>query len=205
MRRPSPYRDSQERLDVKMTPMIDVIFLLLVFFVATASFRAIGEVLPTRFTLPGTVSSQVQIDPEIVDLDEIVIDVLWRGDQPRWEVVGVEYGSLAELGAVLRRTREIKSDLPVILDVIRRAGPCRTVTDLFSGTSRVGHALKAAGYRVFANDHNAYAATLARCYVQADAPRVQQAAGAGRLFHRDVLRPLPLLPAEEWTAYRCDP
>lgn len=40
--------------------------------------------------------------------------------------------------------------------------------DLFSGTSRVGHALKGAGYRVIANDHNAYAKTLAMCYVQAD-------------------------------------
>ena len=45
------------------------------------------------------------------------------------------------------------------------------VADLFSGTARVGHALKAAGYRVIANDHNAYAAALARCYVQADAER----------------------------------
>jgi adenine-specific DNA-methyltransferase len=44
----------------------------------------------------------------------------------------------------------------------------REVLDLFSGTSRVGHALKRAGLRVHANDHNAYAATLARCYVQAD-------------------------------------
>lgn len=44
-----------------------------------------------------------------------------------------------------------------------------TVLDLFSGTSRVGHALKSNGYRVFSNDHNAYAATLAKCYVQADA------------------------------------
>jgi adenine-specific DNA-methyltransferase len=44
-----------------------------------------------------------------------------------------------------------------------------TVLDLFSGTSRVGHALKQAGFRVLANDHNAYAATLARCYVEADA------------------------------------
>jgi biopolymer transport protein ExbD len=137
MRRPSPYRDSQERLDVKMTPMIDVIFLLLVFFVATASFRAIEEVLPTRFTLPGTVSSQVQIDPEIVDLDEIVIDVLWRGDQPRWEVVGVEYGSLAELGAVLRRTREIKSDLPVILDV-EPPVPMEHVIDVYDLCRAVG-------------------------------------------------------------------
>jgi adenine-specific DNA-methyltransferase len=62
--------------------------------------------------------------------------------------------------------------IPVILDVIRRAGNFSTVADLFSGTSRVGHALKGAGYRVLANDHNAYAATLSRCYVQADAEDV---------------------------------
>src|SRR5258705_309497 len=51
--------------------------------------------------------------------------------------------------------------------------PIRTVLDLFSGTARVGHALKARGYRVHANDHNAYAATLATCYVQADRRRWQ--------------------------------
>lgn len=62
--------------------------------------------------------------------------------------------------------------LPVILKAVRRAREARTVIDLFSGTSRVGHALKAAGYRVLANDHNHYAATLARCYVQADAEDV---------------------------------
>ncbi len=42
------------------------------------------------------------------------------------------------------------------------------VLDLFSGTSRVGHALKRAGCAVVANDHNAYAHALARCYVQTD-------------------------------------
>jgi len=62
--------------------------------------------------------------------------------------------------------------IPVILEAVRRASGARSVADLFSGTSRVGHALKAAGYRVLANDHNAYAATLARCYVQADAEDV---------------------------------
>ncbi len=62
--------------------------------------------------------------------------------------------------------------IPVILESIRRAPAARTVIDLFSGTSRVGHALKRAGYRAIANDHNAYAATLARCYVQADAEDV---------------------------------
>lgn len=48
--------------------------------------------------------------------------------------------------------------------------------DLFSGTARVGHALKRAGYRVLSNDHNAYAATLARCYVQTDADDVLEVA-----------------------------
>lgn len=43
------------------------------------------------------------------------------------------------------------------------------VCDLFSGTSRVGHALKAEGYSVWSNDLNAYAHALATCHVQADA------------------------------------
>lgn len=58
--------------------------------------------------------------------------------------------------------------LPAILDVVRAVPGVRTVVDLCSGTSRVGHALKRAGYRVLANDHNAYAHALARCYVAAD-------------------------------------
>ncbi len=62
--------------------------------------------------------------------------------------------------------------VPAIFDIVRGVGGARTVLDLFSGTSRVGHALKAHGYRVLSNDHNAYAATLARCYVQADAQDV---------------------------------
>jgi adenine-specific DNA-methyltransferase len=48
-------------------------------------------------------------------------------------------------------------------------GESLRVLDLFSGTSRVGHALKKAGHFVVANDHLAFASTLARCYVQADA------------------------------------
>jgi len=62
--------------------------------------------------------------------------------------------------------------LPMILDIVDGVAEThgvRSVVDLFSGTSRVGHGLKARGYQVFSNDHNAYAATLARCYVEADA------------------------------------
>jgi adenine-specific DNA-methyltransferase len=61
--------------------------------------------------------------------------------------------------------------LPEILACVARLPEVHTVLDLFSGTARVGHALKRAGYRVHANDHNTYAATLATCYVQADRDR----------------------------------
>jgi adenine-specific DNA-methyltransferase len=53
-----------------------------------------------------------------------------------------------------------------------------SVLDLFSGTARVGHALKRRGYAVTANDHNRYAYRLAQCYVQADRSRWHARAGA---------------------------
>lgn len=58
--------------------------------------------------------------------------------------------------------------VPLIVEVIGALEPTGRVIDLFSGTSRVGHALKRCGYQVFANDINTYAATLAHCYVEAD-------------------------------------
>ena len=45
------------------------------------------------------------------------------------------------------------------------------VCDLFSGTARVGHALKRQGFQVWSNDLNTYAHVLATAYVQADRDR----------------------------------
>ena len=63
MRRPPYHRDEHGRLDVKMTPMIDVIFLLLIFFVCTARFRASEEVLPTSLSLPGAIDTRKPRSP----------------------------------------------------------------------------------------------------------------------------------------------
>ena len=61
--------------------------------------------------------------------------------------------------------------IPHILRVVQRLPQGSTVVDLFSGTCRVGAALKRSGYAVQVNDHNAYAFALGRCYVQADRQR----------------------------------
>jgi len=66
------------------------------------------------------------------------------------------------------------------------------VVDLFSGSARVGHALKGQGFRVWSNDHNAYAHALATAYVQAD--RERWAEPATRIL--DELSALP--PSAGW-------
>ena len=58
--------------------------------------------------------------------------------------------------------------IPTICQLVNRLPNVRSTIDLFSGTSRVGHAFKERGYQVLSNDHNSYAATLARCYVQSN-------------------------------------
>ena len=89
--------------------------------------------------------------------------------------------------------------VPLLLQVVRSSRRVRTVVDLFAGTSRVGHALKRAGYRVLANDHNAYAHRLATCYVQAD--REDVLADAERLIQE--LNRLPGKPGP-FTATYCE-
>ena len=58
--------------------------------------------------------------------------------------------------------------MPDIEQAIQRLGEPRSVIDLFSGTSRVGHHLKKCGYQVFSNDINTYAFQIATCYVVSD-------------------------------------
>lgn len=66
--------------------------------------------------------------------------------------------------------------IPKILDTVQALDGIVSVADLFSGTARVGHAFKGAGYRVHSNDILAYAHTLATCYVQANRNDILQAA-----------------------------
>lgn len=79
--------------------------------------------------------------------------------------------------------------VPRIVEITKELPRTRSAVDLFSGTARVGHALKKARLRVASNDLSAYAATLARCYVQTDAGPVQREA-------RRWIKELNALPGE---------
>ena len=137
MRAPSRHDHERQPLEVKMTPMIDVIFLLLIFFVSTSSFQPPEEVLPTNMSLPGSTSETVQIDPLEEDLDEIVVKVMWRQGGPRWEVNQREYQQLQQVGGVLSAVAGFQADLPVILDV-EGVVPMENVIDVYDLCRQIG-------------------------------------------------------------------
>lgn len=80
--------------------------------------------------------------------------------------------------------------VPRLVELVAGLEGARSFLDVFSGTSRVGHAMKEAGLRVRANDHNAYAHVLAQCYVAADREQLEQPA----LRLLDELRAVPPRP-----------
>ncbi len=91
-------------IDSAMTPMIDVVFLLLVFFVWTASFQIVEQMLPAEL------SSQMGTDPTTLlepppekDLEDIVIAVSFDGSAT-WTLNGQP---LAGVDAVERRLESI--------------------------------------------------------------------------------------------------
>lgn len=121
---------SRGKLDLPMTPMIDVIFLLIIFFLCTASFRPPESLLPTLLNLPGSTGTVVESDPELEDLDEIVLELTWQDGRVGWRINDQPCPDLAAVAARLQAVAEIQIDLPVILD-IAPAVPMEYVIDVY--------------------------------------------------------------------------
>ncbi len=108
--------DDRDRMQLRMTPMIDVIFLLLIFFVCTASFQPPEQWLPTLFSLPGSMSEAPPLEEELEELEQVVVYLYGPGSSPRWKVNQRPCRTLEELAAALRRLARIDNRIPVILD-----------------------------------------------------------------------------------------
>ncbi len=107
---------SETDLNTAMTPMIDVVFLLLVFFVWTASFQTIEFIMP-----PSELSSQVgseptdSQDPPPQDNPDIVVRIQNQNGSPAWKVNRQAFGSIAEVDLQLKKLAEIDNSPTVIL------------------------------------------------------------------------------------------
>ena len=118
MKLPSPLLRSSKGADADsaMTPMIDVVFLLLVFFVWTASFQMVELILPTEMSAQmGQQPDQPvdQLPPPL--LENVVIRIGWDGNQPIWTLNNQPFDSVADIGERLRVISDIEPNAPIIL------------------------------------------------------------------------------------------
>jgi len=123
MRVPSRHRDSSG-FDATMTPMIDVVFQLMIFFVCTASFNLTEYILPSRITAEESGASGAARDPREADLERIVLAAARQEGRTRWRMNDRWCADVAEvrglLGQLRRQMQQLGTDLtelPVIFDI----------------------------------------------------------------------------------------
>lgn len=105
-------------LEVKMTPMIDVVFLLLIFFVWTSSFEMPEYDLPSGLADVPAGGSQANTDqpPPVEAFDEIVVKLLIRDGLTVIEYAGQRIESADVLRARLAEVIALGVQPPVIID-----------------------------------------------------------------------------------------
>ena len=116
MRLPSAFRRREDASSVAMTPMIDVVFMLLIFFVWTASFQVAELILPSSLISEQTEKGNTELDPEFEDLERVVVRLLWNDNQLAWTVNDVAAPSFDAVRSRLVAVARIKNSLPVLVD-----------------------------------------------------------------------------------------
>ncbi|MHB9078166.1 MAG: ExbD/TolR family protein [Pirellulaceae bacterium] len=141
MRRSSPYLQRQGDVSIQMTPLIDVVFLLMVFFVWTAGFQVAEYMLPSKLLASAGTGSTAADEPPPPeeDFEKVVVRVLWVTDQPAWKINDASVETLQEVRSRLEAIANIKRDAAVILHPDQEV-PLGHVIDLYDIARRVGFA-----------------------------------------------------------------
>lgn len=123
-------------LELNLTSMIDVIFLLLIFFVFTSDFKEPEKLLPTKLSAVGAVDAPLEQRER--DLGKITVRVAATPDGAlTWTVNGARVESLAAVEETLSALQEIDPTVPVVLDP-ERGVAIESVLDVYDRARRVG-------------------------------------------------------------------
>ncbi|TWT46469.1 biopolymer transporter ExbD [Botrimarina hoheduenensis] len=128
MRAPASRCRDAAPLSVAMTPMIDVVFLLLVFFLCTASFQRPETELAARLVVAAVSGEGAaeSAEPSPV-LDDVSVSGVVVGGATVWTVNdGPSTADVAQLDRLLVEVAAISADLPVTIE----AGPTVPLADL---------------------------------------------------------------------------
>jgi len=101
-----------------MTPMIDVVFLLLIFFVCAASGQTIEDLLPTDMPPSGSIEVPVVPPEEVIPKHKLWLYLSRSAEQQTViELNDREYDSFDQLAPVLKEVAKLDAESPVILDI----------------------------------------------------------------------------------------
>ncbi len=112
-----PHRTSGNSTQLQMTAMIDVVFLLLVFFLWTSSFEEPEYDLPSSLAEPPAgLAAKTDTPPPPEAFDELVITVEEQGTQLALALNGDGIADLEELKKRLESVVSLGIQPPVIVD-----------------------------------------------------------------------------------------
>ena len=112
-----PRTSNDDSLELKMTPMIDVVFLLLVFFVWTSSFELPEFDLPGSLAeLPMGAAEASSETPPVENFDEIIIRRLWQVEGTKITLNGQELDRMSDIKDRLAEITSLGVQPPVIVD-----------------------------------------------------------------------------------------
>ena len=86
-------------------------------------------------TLPGSVAVEMA-QPDPVNLDVVLIQISFD-QEPHWQIEGNQCTSLQEVQSILRLIREVREDIPVIIESADNV-PMENVIDVYDVCRRVG-------------------------------------------------------------------
>lgn len=126
-------------LATAMTPMIDVVFLLLVFFLCTASFDEPEQNLAASLTLESREVGPGSAEIDLPELDDVTLVGQTLGGATTWTLnAGRATNDLDELTTLLQELAAIDRGLPVTID----SGPAVPLRDVVGAYD----AARAAGF-----------------------------------------------------------
>lgn len=102
-----------------MTPMIDVVFNLLIFFVVTATGSPPEELLPATLPSQGAITTHVQPEQQESWATDVWLKLSLSAENQALvvDMNGTVYQDLDELKGNLRALAEVGPESPVILDI----------------------------------------------------------------------------------------
>lgn len=117
MRPPSSFLGRRTPIDLQLTPMIDCVFLLMVYFIWSSSFTIAEQLLPSQLSpLPQGSGSTIDTAPEpIDDFEPLVVRLAISDGRVSWTLRDVPMDSLQQLRAALSAAARIKRNAPVVV------------------------------------------------------------------------------------------